>query len=185
MSFINTSIPVIWAGGIAAAAAAVSVLIMLLIQKLKNRRREKETDQTGAMQEKSHFGIVGKLHNIGSRGSQQDSLGVVDMQDAVFAVVADGMGGLSDGDKVSQKIVLTMMQDADRSKMAPRDDTLLYQMISHANSEVNRMLGRSKQYESGSTVIAVLAERDRFQWVSVGDSRIYLFRGGSLAYAPT
>lgn len=187
-SLLETSVPITWAGGAVAAAIAVSVLATLLVKKLSAGRKARKGKRMQAVQtetlppktETSRFGVVGKLHNIGSRGSQQDSLGVVEMGNALFAVVADGMGGLADGDKVSQKIVLTMMQDADQSKAASRDDTFLYQLLSHANREVDRMLGASNQYKSGSTVIAVLAERNCFRWVSVGDSRIYLFRGGSL-----
>ena len=48
---------------------------------------------------------IGKVHNMGRRSAQQDSLGVTDVPEGVFAVVADGMGGLSDGDKVSQTVV--------------------------------------------------------------------------------
>lgn len=185
-SLLEMSVPITWAGGAVAAAIAVSVVITLLVKKLTTRRKAGRGEHTQAVQTEtpktktSRFGGVGKLHNIGSRGSQQDSLGVVEMENALFAVVADGMGGLEDGDKVSQKIVLTMMQDADQSKAASRDESFLYQLVSHANREVSRMLGVSNQYKSGSTLIAVLAERNCFRWVSVGDSRIYLFRGGSL-----
>lgn len=122
---------------------------------------------------------VGKVHNIGRRSGQQDSLGTTAYRGGVLAVVADGMGGLSDGDKVSQKIVLTMMQDS-ASLVGGSTEGRLYQMVAHVNSEVNHMLGMSDQYKSGSTLIAVLVEAGYFQWISVGDSRIYLYRGQQL-----
>ena len=116
---------------------------------------------------------VGKLHNVGKRSGQQDCLGVTDVGDGVFAVVADGMGGLADGDKVSQSVVMTMLSDAVQQKG-------LADMVAHANREVNRMLGLGGQYKSGSTVVAVLATPTQFQWISVGDSRIYLYRNGRM-----
>ena len=122
---------------------------------------------------------VGKVHNIGRRQSQQDSLGVMNIKDGVVAVVADGMGGLANGDKVSQKIVMTLLQDAQRIS-AREFDNPLYAMASHANDEVNRMLGAGGCYKSGSTMIAVIAEKNGFHWFSVGDSRIYLYRKGAL-----
>lgn len=121
---------------------------------------------------------VGKVHNIGKRSTQQDSLGVTDIPEGVFAVVADGMGGLSDGDKVSQTIVMTMLQEISRQR---RDrEARLFEMVSLANDVVNRMLGMQSQYVSGSTVVAALAGNGCFEWVSVGDSRVCLYRGGRL-----
>lgn len=122
---------------------------------------------------------IGKLHNIGRRKGQQDSLGVTEFDGGTLAVVADGMGGLSDGDKVSQKIIMTMLQDSTRLKRGMTDNKL-YEMIAHANNEVNHMLGVENQYKSGSTVVAVTIEEDGFQWASVGDSHIYLYRGRQL-----
>lgn len=122
---------------------------------------------------------VGKLHHIGRRQAQQDSLGVTSYGKGVLAIVADGMGGLADGDKVSQKIVLTMLQDS-ASLAGNHVDGALYRMLAHANREVNSMLGMTGQYKSGSTVVAVMVEAGYFQWISVGDSRIYLYRGHHL-----
>ena len=123
--------------------------------------------------------MTGRLHHIGKRSSQQDSLGLVNVPGGILAVVADGMGGLSDGDKVSQKIVYTMLNDGTNRPASALSGNLL-QLVSHANAEVNQMLGGTGQYVSGSTVVAVVAEPNRFQWVSVGDSRLYLYRGGGL-----
>lgn len=122
---------------------------------------------------------VGKLHNIGKRQTQQDSFGVARVNSGIFAVVADGMGGLSDGDKVSQKIVRTMLEDASRVP-AGQSGGCLFKMTAHVNAEINQMLGPERLYQCGSTMIAVLADENCFQWVSVGDSRIYLYRSGKL-----
>ncbi|MEY8391615.1 protein phosphatase 2C domain-containing protein [Lachnospiraceae bacterium 45-W7] len=124
--------------------------------------------------------MSGKVHNIGKRKEQQDSFGVSNVGNGRFAVVADGMGGLAEGDKVSQKIVLTMLQEAAKLSSVRAEDAPLYRMVSRANQEVTKMLGTGGAYKSGSTVAAVLAGPDSFQWISVGDSRIYLFRGNCL-----
>ncbi len=145
--------------------------------KSKNMITEKVQEETAFMSVKTIQ--TGKLHNIGKRGQQQDSFGMTDTKDGIFAVVADGMGGLAGGDKVSQKIVMTMLQDA-AVLPASRSTCRLFEMVAHANDVINRMLGMPDQYSSGSTVVAVKAGRDAFEWVSVGDSRIYLYRGGRL-----
>ncbi len=125
-------------------------------------------------------GSVGKVHHIGRRKSQQDSFGVLEVNGGMFAVVADGMGGLSDGDRVSQIIVLTMLQDAAGLRPGQIEERPLYAMISNANREVIRMLGVTDRCRSGSTVVAVLTEGNRYQWISVGDSRIYLYHANQL-----
>ncbi len=122
---------------------------------------------------------VGKLHNIGRRKGQQDSLGLTEYNGGTLAVVADGMGGLADGDRVSQKIVMTLLQDSTKLSGGSPDNKL-YEMVAHANREVNKMLGPEGLYKSGSTLLAVMAEKDGFHWAAVGDSHIYLFRAGKL-----
>lgn len=179
-------------GGIVLLVAVLTAAVLLVRKKRKENkksrnaasaggevRRQTAPAQDGDIPEAVEKIRVGKLHNIGKREQQKDSLGVADTADGVFAVIADGMGGLSDGDKVSQKIVMTMLQDA---APMPGDGRTpgLFEMVAHANEEVNRMLGVQNQYQSGSTVVAVMACPESFTWVSVGDSRICLYRNGRL-----
>ncbi len=165
------------------------ILITGLLVFIKTKRKRKGQQgrlsgmsagqtKTSPSFEKSRI-RVGKVHHMGRRNTQQDSLGVTNTPDGVFAVVADGMGGLADGDKVSQTIVMTMLQDI-AGKPEGNTTGRLFEMVSHANEIVNQMLGMQNRYVSGSTVVAVAAGRDSFEWVSVGDSRICLYRGGSL-----
>lgn len=122
---------------------------------------------------------VGKLHNIGARPYQEDSFGVTTLDDGILAVVADGMGGLSGGDKVSQKIVYTMLGYGDSLKPGQMDGVLLG-MVKGVNETVNRMLGPSGLYKSGSTLLAVLVRGGGFHWITVGDSHIYFHHRGKL-----
>lgn len=122
---------------------------------------------------------VGTLHQPGRRQHQQDSLGhsIVLNGKGVLAVVADGMGGLKDGDKVSQQIVLRTLELG--AKLQPgQENGALSRILSQVNEEVNQALTPEGLYKCGSTMIAVLVREDRFQWISVGDSRIYLYRAG-------
>lgn len=161
---------------VAAVGLAVAVILLLKRKPAKAQKRAPEKIQE---QPVSSGPKVAALHNIGRRSGQQDSFDVVPCAGGLLAVVADGMGGLSDGDKVSKKIVSTFHEDAARVRPGQSFDAL-YQMLAHANQEVNRMLGTALQGKCGSTLLAVLMEKDRMQWTAVGDSRIYLYRGGSL-----
>lgn len=124
---------------------------------------------------------LGKLHDIGRRDYQQDSFGHTPVLEGtgVLAVLADGMGGLTGGERVSQKIVMEALNFA----AALTEDKLanaLPEMIDNANTAVNRMLGPQGLYSSGSTVVAALLAQGRLWWISVGDSRVYLYRAGQL-----
>ena len=48
-------------------------------------------------------------------------------------------------------------------------------MLSEANEQVLAMLGPDQIYKSGATLLAVLADKGKFHWAAVGDSRIYLY----------
>ena len=127
---------------------------------------------------------VAKLHNIGRRQSQQDSMGVagIDNGMGVLAVVADGMGGLSGGDKISQAVVMSMLKQI--SSVGGQMDGVLGAMVKTANSEANRLIDEQKRidktYSGGTTLVAALVRGGAFHWISVGDSRVYLYRSGSI-----
>ena len=122
---------------------------------------------------------IGKVHGIGSRSYQQDSLGSTPVLNGkgILAMVADGMGGLADGDQVSQQIIMNGLNYGAAMTSVAGDNPLL-NMVSGITEAINRMLGPERIYKCGSTLIAVLVVRGRFHWISVGDSRIYLFREG-------
>lgn len=96
---------------------------------------------------------------------------------SVLAVVADGMGGLAGGERVSGRII------QDIHALAPKiqpgmQDTVLPKIVEWVSADINNMLGPDGIYKSGSTMLAVLTDGRGFSWASVGDSRIYLYRGG-------
>lgn len=119
------------------------------------------------------------VHHIGARPYQEDSWGFLELKDGCLAVVADGMGGLSGGDKVSRKIVDTMLECGKNLRNGQMDG-VLEKIVNEVNQEVNHMLGADGIYKSGSTLLAVLIRKNCFHWISVGDSRIYLYREGIL-----
>lgn len=123
------------------------------------------------------------FRNIGYRRDQQDNFGIVSLPGASLAVVADGMGGLENGALVSGCVVKAASDEIGQIPAEERRNCL-YSVLRHVNDSVNAMLGPDGIYRSGSTMISVLAENRggswSFQWISVGDSRIYLFRDSRL-----
>lgn len=167
-----------------AVIGIIALVALLFAYRARRRKMKREKNRQAArvparQDMDAQGGSIGKLHNIGRRKDQQDSFGIMPTPGGQFAVVADGMGGLSGGDRVSQQVVMSMLQDAS-ALGGGADGNVLFEMVAHANSIVNSMLGAADAYVSGSTVVAVLVEYDCFHWVSVGDSRICLYRNGRL-----
>ena len=96
----------------------------------------------------------------------------------LLAVVADGMGGLSDGDKVSQAAVSAMMNGFYATQGQPEE--VLLTLLGQANNEVTRLLGPDGLSKSGSTLVAGLIRDGKFYTLSVGDSRVCLYRDSVL-----
>ena len=174
------------AGAVLVAAVIEACVVGFLSRIIKKLNLQKSDVPTAENEKKENKPpsaaasvLAASMSNIGRRQSQQDSRGMMRVQNGWFAVVADGMGGLSGGDKVSQQIVRTMLADAENNGLNQLSGNL-NRMVAHANDDVNKLLGPRDRYISGSTLVAVLAEPNQFQWISVGDSRIYLYRGGVL-----
>ena len=125
---------------------------------------------------------LGKIHDVGRRDYQQDSFGqtAVLRNTGILAVLADGMGGLSGGERVSQKIVMEALTFGS-TLQANQVPTALPGMVAGINRAVNQMLGPKGLYTSGSTVVSALITGNALRWISVGDSRIYLYRDGQIS----
>ncbi len=129
---------------------------------------------------------IGNVHNIGKRENQQDSFGISDLSNkklckekGIFAVVADGMGGLSGGAEISA-LVTTYMLNYFAGSNTEDISGLLLNMLLSANQEVRKYLVNNDNRHSGSTVVNVIIKENTLYFLAVGDSRIYLFRGGAL-----
>ena len=127
---------------------------------------------------------VGKLHEQGERSGQQDCFGVTDTSlmksRGLLAVVADGMGGLSDGDKVSTAAVEAILDGFlfYQGKATPQQQLLM--LTKQVVETVNELLGPAKLRKSGSTLVMGLVKDGMFTFLSIGDSRICLYRNGLL-----
>lgn len=127
------------------------------------------------------------IHGVGKREMQQDSFGISDVSDVnvlnekgFLAVVADGMGGLVDGNKVSQNVVVSMLEGFDESLSSEVPSSTLLKLVVDANDSSMKLIGEENAGKSGSTVIATLIKNNCLSWISVGDSHIYAYRDGKL-----
>ena len=163
-----------WIIGVCLILLVLMIIAILYLRKKKaSKSIEIQNTELLPSVEKSPRILIGKLHGLGARNSQQDCFSVSPEEmiptHGLLAVVADGMGGLQDGDKVSQKAVTAMMDGFYNLQGEP--ELVLLSLLGSANMAVNAMLGPDNYSKSGSTLVAVLIRNNRFYYLSVGDSR--------------
>ncbi len=127
----------------------------------------------------SFYWKKGAQSNQGSRKEQQDDYGMVlgtyKGKQTLLAVLADGMGGMKNGAQFSWITVEYLMkhfQEALDTGLPPF--SILLKLACGANNEAYKIYDEEKP--GGTTLIAGMFVEDRFYMLSVGDSRIYLFR---------
>ena len=173
----------VWAATLAVfvpLALAVAAIVALLLMRRRARRRAAASREPGPVTGYE----VGKLHQQGAREYQQDCFAVSDQAllptHGLLAVVADGMGGLSDGDRVSAAAVQAAL---DAFAQRPGDEggeVTLLALAGRAVQAVNELLGPEGLRKSGSTLVLALLREGKLHFLTVGDSRVCLWRRGTL-----
>lgn len=116
----------------------------------------------------------------GERNEQQDSFAVVTQGDDTLAVIADGMGGLAGG-KAASQLAVSEFTNAFAKGDIKNIPNFLYSMVVSADKKIAGLRDVSgRPLNSGSTAVGVYVQADRMYYVSVGDSRIYIFRDNQL-----
>jgi len=126
--------------------------------------------------------------NQGMRESQQDSFAISNLENnkqvkkkGVAAVLADGMGGLEKGGEASKVAVSAFLSRyLELDSNAPITHKMLQALFVANNAVFDLALQDGVSYDLGTTLSAVIIHENSLFWVSVGDSRVYLFRRGEL-----
>ena len=122
----------------------------------------------------------------GSRDSQDDYYGFcpltaeADGFDGLLLVLADGMGGYAGGSLASRLVVEAFVENFCLSR-----GSIPERLLSSLRASERRLLEEiSRQDKSlsnmGSTLVGVVWTPGALQWVSVGDSGLYLYRDKTL-----
>lgn len=114
------------------------------------------------------------------RIENQDSVYLSGSEQPILAIVADGMGGHSGGSVASQMTV-SLLTQAIHLKNTPLSDAALKTIAQDTSKKIWEKAQQNPMYSGmGTTCSLVLIQNDRIQIMQVGDSRVYLFRGGKL-----
>lgn len=184
-------------GGVALILAVIAALAVVLLKKGKKPAPQpakpamQEAPETVAQPEGPAIYTgpsiaVGMAQTIGGRKNQQDSLYCSDWTNAeamatrgLLAAVADGIGGLSDGNIASGAAMKAMRaRFLSSNGMGSMSDRLL-DLGAVAQQEV-LAVNAQRTARSGSTLVTVLINDGNMVFLSIGDSRICLYRSGAL-----
>lgn len=119
---------------------------------------------------------VGKI-----RARNEDSFFVSQIGDcdALLAIVADGMGGHNAGEIASFEAVKTLKTSITSADNSPKD--VLESAIQCANNTIYKMSKKTPTLHGmGTTITACVILNNKVTAAHVGDSRLYLVRGGEI-----
>ncbi|MBQ1771643.1 MAG: Stp1/IreP family PP2C-type Ser/Thr phosphatase [Clostridia bacterium] len=119
----------------------------------------------------------------GLRSNNEDSVAVKTYGGGriLFAAVADGMGGPAAGEIASRTVTDTMAEELDSALIDSEAERTMRNSIRAANLEVYRLAQDNSDYRGmGSTLVCAVVSSGSFTAANIGDSRLYLFSGGSL-----
>ena len=124
----------------------------------------------------------------GARSRQEDALATAFARgtNLGFAVLSDGMGGHAAGDVASRIIVSEVFAELTLRSIHPDFETSdIPRLLRHAVEVANECLrahveDAPEMRGMGGTVVVTAVAGNRLFWASVGDSPLYLYRGGVL-----
>lgn len=152
----------------------LSQLLSLLVETRSLFRHKKIQWQVAS---RSTLGLsTSRLTNEDNYGVRQQQLG--DADNLIIGVVADGMGGMAQGEVASQIAVKTLIEEPIPQEFEGEEfeANWLTSLVHKANESIT-----STVKDGGTTVSAVLGVSDRLMVAHVGDSRIYLIRKGEIS----
>lgn len=125
---------------------------------------------------------TGQANRLGNRASNQDRCLVVERDDAVLLVIADGMGGHARGDLAAQAFVDTLSRQF-RAHQGLEEPAQFLREAFRAAHHTIQCVGRTQNppIEPLTTAVACLIQDGAAHWAHVGDSRAYLIRDGQVA----
>lgn len=127
--------------------------------------------------------LTGNCQHQGARLNQEDSFGFSsianrgkDDQSGLMAVLADGMGGLSNGKAVSEHVVSFFLRRYSQLDYEKPVGEQLAGFAREINDDVCGQYAVDGKSGAGSTLVAALIHNAKLYWVCAGDSRLYLLR---------
>ncbi len=129
---------------------------------------------------------LGSVTRVGNRKKNEDSYGSFSNSHTLVMVVADGMGGHGGGQLASQSVIKTVgkfFEEQNQGEPIKDPVAFLQKVILASHDEINRVGAAQNPPVDPRTTIVICLIQDSFAWwAHLGDSRLYLFRHGTLKF---
>jgi serine/threonine protein phosphatase PrpC len=125
---------------------------------------------------------------LGDREKQEDSFLVLDLresggcaEDSALLLLADGMGG-HEGGAVASELAVNAFANSyvEASNEGSRASRLKNAMDAATQAIAVRVEAENELRGMGCTLVAAVIKEDRLEWLSIGDSPLWLLRNGAL-----
>jgi len=123
-----------------------------------------------------------QLTDVGCvRHHNEDAIGHWPHEDGLLFAVADGLGGRNAGEVASNLALEVLSREVDRAPGSWAVAKRLRRAVQEANLEIyNKAMAVPELHGMATTLTATALVGPTIVAVHVGDSRLYLFRGGAL-----
>ena len=124
---------------------------------------------------------LGSGQILGRRASQQDYFATLERNGVTVLLLADGIGGLDEGDVASELAVKAFKRSVERTGLADATGAL-----DAALERANEAVARASEALSGArgmgtTLVALVVGERSVHWLSVGDSLVLRVRSGTVS----
>lgn len=150
------------------SALILSVLLVITVWNYAGYRSrcQKETRAAGEI-------IIGNAQTIGRRQKQEDSFATAETEYGTIAVVADGIGGLSNGKLASSLAVQAVVEEFQKGDMTANPEYFFQTAARKANRVVKNAFG---DIPGGTTLMIVVIVRAVLYFGFTGDSMVGIYR---------
>jgi len=125
---------------------------------------------------------IAQINRLGNRETNEDRLIVVEREQSVLLVVADGMGGHRGGD-IAAQIFVDTLEKFFRKVSLPISNPKVF--LDKAINAAHKIICQKKENQQTNidprtTCVACIIQGKSAQWAHVGDSRLYLVRSAKI-----
>lgn len=123
---------------------------------------------------------VSNYTSVGKREKNEDAVKVIKTENGVLALLADGLGGMNNGDQASELALSEFVSGIDLNNFSESE---LTQAVFRANTAVRALQKQKTGVKKMCTTLAVLwIVDDKALSCYVGDSRIYQIRSDKIKF---
>ena len=127
---------------------------------------------------------IAQVNRLGNRQSNQDRFTVIERDEGLLAVLADGMGGRVRGEVAAQAVINSAKVESQANPGTIKDIPLFLDgIVQKAHRTINRFSKTNGlHYKPGTTGVLCYFADGKVTIAHVGDSRCYHFRQGEMLF---